>query len=127
VSKQGRADLRSAYLYLVCLVALVMSLVAAVNMVRNTAELVYPNPGIYAFEPPYAPDGEQSDFDPQERERREQAARDAQRRSAVLGLVGSGTMLLLAGPLYLYHWRRVQSELGPVRGRDGDPDTPSRE
>ena len=107
---QERLTLRNVYLYLVCLVTLVMSIFAAVNLVRSTVELLYPDPGYYAYEVP----AKESGISEEEQQRRAQAARDSQRRQAVLGLVGSGTLLLLAGPLYVYHWRRVQSEL-PVR------------
>ena len=43
---------------------------------------------------------------------------DSQRRQAILGLVGSATMLGIAGPAYLYHWRRVQAELSNAEDRD---------
>lgn len=113
---QERLTLRSLYLYLVCLITLVISIFAAVSVVRNTVELAYPDPGYYgapAKEPGLSED---------EQRRQEDLARDSQRRQAVLGLVGSGTLLLIAVPLYAYHWRRVQSER-PVRspGQEGPP------
>lgn len=117
MSHQDRTNLRSVYLYLVCLITLVMVIFAAVSAVRNVVQLAYPDPGAFAFEGPYGPDG-RSEIDEQERERREQAYQDSQRRQAVLGLVGSGTMLLIAGPAYLYHWRRVQNELAESRARE---------
>ena len=101
-----RQRLRSAYLYLVCLVTLVMAVVGAVQTVRGAVELAYPDPGYYGLD--HGPGGEE--LDPQERRRQQEAAQASQRRHAVLGLVGSGTLLLLAGPTYLYHWRRVQCE-----------------
>lgn len=110
MSATDRANLRSVYLYLICLVTLVISIFAAVSVVRNAVELVYPDPGYYGYEPAYGPDGRVEPLDEQERERREQQAEESQRRSAVVGLVGSGSMLLIAGPVYLYHWRRVQAE-----------------
>ena len=42
---QERLTLRNVYLYLVCLVTLVISVFAAVNLVRNTVALLYPTPG----------------------------------------------------------------------------------
>lgn len=109
--------LRSAYLYLVCLITFVMIVFASVSLVRNTVELAWPDTSSFAYEPAYAPDGKQETAD--DRKRREEAVRASQRRQSVLSLVGSGAMLLLAGPAYLYHWRRVQSEqaraaLGPA-------------
>jgi hypothetical protein len=91
-------------------VTLILSIYAAVGLVRSAVQLAYPDPGYFAFEPVYAPDGKGREVDDAEQERRERAARDSQRHQAVLGLVGSGAMLLIAGPAYVYHWRRVQSE-----------------
>ena len=115
---QDRTNLRSVYLYLVCLITLVMVIFAAVSAVRNVVELAYPDPGAFAFEPAYGPEGKE-ELTAQERAEREQSFQDAERRRAVIGLVGSGTMLLLAGPAYLYHWRRVQAELGAARAAEG--------
>lgn len=107
---QERLTLRNLYLYVVCLITLVISIFAAVSVVRNTVELLYPDPGFYGTDPGTSDPGA-SDA---ERARRERLARDSQRRQSVLGLVGSGTMLVIAVPLYAYHWRRVQTEL-PAR------------
>jgi hypothetical protein len=113
VALSDRVTVRNLYLYLVCLVTLVVSLFAAVQLVRSTVGLLYPDPtGFGWYAPVEEPDG--GAVDPQERERREQLARDASTRQSVLDVVGSATTLLIAGPLYVYHWRRVQSEL-PAR------------
>jgi hypothetical protein len=86
----------------------VVSLFAAVSLVRSTVGLFYPDPGYYGYyEPAPGSDG----LSEEEIQRQEEMARDSQRRQEVLGLVGSATTLLIAGPLYVYHWRRVQSEL----------------
>jgi hypothetical protein len=114
VAIQDRFSVRNLYLYLVCLVTLVISIFATVNVVRSAVELLYPDPGYYGFEAP----GKESGLSAEEQRQRVQAARDSQRRQAVLGLVGSGTLLLIAGPVYVYHWRRVQHEL---RSRSPQP------
>jgi hypothetical protein len=122
VAIQDRLTLRNLYLYLVCLVTLVMSIFATVNLVRSTVELLYPDPGYYAYGAPAKEPG----VSEEEQRRRERSARDSQRRQAVLSLVGSGTLLLVAGPVYAYHWRRVQREL-PTRSSPspgGAPPTP---
>jgi hypothetical protein len=106
MASQERLTLRNLYLYLVCLITLVISIFAAVNLVRSTVELLYPDPASYGYEAP----GREPGVDAGDQQRRQRAARDSQRRLAVLGLVGSGTLLLIAGPLYVYHWRRVQTE-----------------
>ncbi len=119
---QERLTLRNVYLYLVCLITLVVSLFAAVQLVRGAVGLAYPDPGYYGgyygYPPPVDESGEQ--ISEAELERQEEIARDSQRRQEILGLVSSGTTLLIAGPLYLYHWRRVQSEL-PQRTAPEEP------
>lgn len=116
-----RVTVRNLYLYLVCLVTLVVSLFAAVQLVRSTVGLLYPDPagyhGYYGYPVP-AEDG--STPSPEEQERQEQLARDSQRHQAVLDVVGAATTLLIAGPLYAHHWRRVQSEL-PSRAGPATP------
>lgn len=112
-----RANLRSAYLYLVCLVTLVLTIFAAVNLVRDVTRLAYPDPGYYGFEVPAKGSGTSE----QDLERQEERARESQRRQAVQGVVGSGAMLIIAVPVYLYHWRRVQEESRPARPVTPDP------
>ena len=119
MATQERLTMRNLYLYLVCLITLVLSIFAAVSLVRNTVELLYPDPGYYGFEAP----GKEPGVSVEEQQRRQHAAQDSQRRQSVLGLVGSGTLLLIAGPLYAYHWRRVQTER-PSRSSQ-PPEAPS--
>ena len=108
-----RRTLRNAYLYLVCLITLVVSLFAAVQLVRASVGVLYPDPGYYGFYPDPT-----VEVDEEEIRRQEEAAEDSMRRQEILNLVSSGTMLLIAGPLYVYHWRRVQAEL-PERPAPG--------
>ena len=105
-----RLSLRNLYLYLVCLITLVVALFAAVQLVRSVVELLYPDPGYYYAEPAIV-DGKEEGISAAEQKRQREIAEDQSRRQAVLGIVGSSTTLLIAGPLYLYHWRRVQQEL----------------
>ncbi len=120
MAAQDRLTLRNLYLYLVCLITLVIAVFAAVQLVRSTVALIYPDPGFYGYYGEPGPGGPSEE----ELQRQEEAARDSERRHAVLSVVGAGTTLLIAGPLYLYHWRRVQSEL-PARGRPEEAGTPA--
>ncbi len=102
----SRWSLRNIYLYLVCLITLIMVIVAAVGLVRSTVELVYPDPGYY-YSGPIEKEGARTEADI----KAEQEAQEEQsRRQAVLNLVGNGAMLLVAGPLYIYHWRKIEVE-----------------
>lgn len=122
MATQDRLTLRNLYLYLVCLITLVIAIFATVSLVRGTVELLYPDPGYYGY---YKPDvtGGNSTVTEQERLRAEQASRDSQRRNAVLGLVGAGAFLIVSVPVYLYHWRRVQEELPSRATPTGEPPT----
>ncbi len=103
----SRWSLRNIYLYLVCLITLIMVIVAAVGFVRNVVEMVYPDPGYY--DRPMM-DGESKVSDEDIAEQRELWEKQ-DRRNTILGLVGNTAMLLIAGPLYLYHWRKIEVEL----------------
>ena len=112
MSLSERLPLPNVYLYLVCLITLVISVFAAVSLVRSAVALAYPGSSYYGYYgPEVSPDG--AGISDEERQRQEELARDSERRQTVLDLVSSGTTLVIAGPLYLYHWRRVQSELSP--------------
>jgi hypothetical protein len=105
MATRDRFLLRNIYLYLVCLISLVITIFAAVNLVSAIVQLVYPDPGYYLYAPAH-----ESGVDPAEQAAREAAALESANRQAVLSLVSAGTMLLIAVPVYLYHWRRVQRE-----------------
>jgi hypothetical protein len=103
VSIQERFSARSLYLYLVCLITLVICIFATINVARSVTNLLYPAP-TSSFGGPVTVNGGPS------LQSTDTAARDAQRRDAVLGLVTSGVTLLVAGPVYAYHWRRIQRD-----------------
>jgi hypothetical protein len=100
--------LRNVYLYVVCLITLVMIIFASVSFVRAVVGLVYPDPGYYS-PLPRAQDGTDM-YDPAEYQKMQDNQRDQAMRQGVLSLVGNGAMLLLAGPLYVYHWRKIERE-----------------
>ncbi|GAC1440200.1 MAG: hypothetical protein NVSMB55_03970 [Mycobacteriales bacterium] len=117
-----RTNLRSVYLYLVCLVTLIIAIFSTVSLVRNVVQLLYPDPGYGGYAVP-AIEGKGTPGAP-DLTRQRQEAQDSQRHQTVIGLVDAGTALLVAGPLYLYHWRRVQLEQpGTRRSAGGEPTT----
>ncbi|MDO9556327.1 MAG: hypothetical protein Q7J82_01925 [Coriobacteriia bacterium] len=105
-----RWSLRNIYLYLVCLITLIMVIVAAVGFVRGIVEFAYPDSYQYGMRP-LDEKGEPAMTD-EEWEREMEAQERSSRRYAVLSLVGNGAMLFIAGPLYVYHWRKIEVEHG---------------
>jgi hypothetical protein len=85
-----------------------VSLFAAVSLVRAVVSVVYPDPYSYGY---YYDPAMEKEIPAEEIERQQEIAEDGARRQAVLDVVSSATTLLIAGPLYVYHWRRVQKEL----------------
>ena len=99
-------SLRDLYLYLVCLITLVIVIFASVNLVRAVIELAYPDPGYY-ITVPVTPDGKPT-ADKAELELQQKNQIQQTTRYSVLSLVSSGTLLLVAGPLWIYHWRKIE-------------------
>ncbi|PKQ20508.1 MAG: hypothetical protein CVT66_05065 [Actinobacteria bacterium HGW-Actinobacteria-6] len=103
-----RWSLRNIYLYLVCLITLIMMIVAAVGVVRSTVELIYPDPG-YFYDVPVEKGGTPG-LTQEQIDRQRESQQQQSQRQGVLSLVGSVAMLVVAGPLYIYHWRKIETE-----------------
>lgn len=120
MSVQTPSTPRRIYLYLVCLITLVMAIVATVNTVKSVVELAYPEPVQAIYPKPVLPESvedSQAEIAARQAEVKNQMENQrlwAQRR-AVLNLVSGGTMLLLAVPIYVYHWRKIERET-PTNG-----------
>ncbi|MHB1295293.1 MAG: hypothetical protein ACYC4R_09910 [Anaerolineae bacterium] len=99
-------SIRSLYLYVVALITLVMIIFSTVNLLRNVVELAYPEPRSEFS----MPKTEEGGLDAEEVRLQQEYQLQWSRRNAVLGIAGNVAMLLLAGPLYLYHWRKIQQE-----------------
>jgi hypothetical protein len=99
---------RNIYMYVVCLITLVIVIFATVNLVRAVVELAYPDPSAYISFP--RPIDDKLGMDQKQWDQQQEYQRQAAQRRAILSLVGNGAMLLLAGPLYIYHWRKIDRE-----------------
>ena len=124
MAAKERWSLRNIYLYLVCFVTLIMVIVAVVGVVRNVAELIYPDPGGYSERIPFPPEDE-DEIDPEILEEERELARDSERRWTILSLVGNVAMLFVAGPVYLYHWRKIETEPDVASTESSAPGTPT--
>ncbi|MHB1017554.1 MAG: hypothetical protein ACYC2X_06685 [Coriobacteriia bacterium] len=104
----NRWSLRNIYLYLVCLITLIMVIVGAATAVRAVVDLVYPDPGYY-MERPVDEDGKPL-YTEEEWADQQSIQKESTLRYAVLSLVGSLSYVFIAGPIYVYHWRKIESE-----------------
>lgn len=105
-----RWSLRNIYLYIVCLITLIMVIVGAAGTVRTIVEFIYPDPGGAMFYPskvePAKQEAEIADLEKQEALQRAQST-----RQSALNLAGNIALVVIAGPLYVYHWRKIEGEL----------------
>ena len=106
----SRWSLRNIYLYIVCLITLIMVIVGAAGTVRTIAEFIYPDPGGALFFPsksePGKAEAERAEFEKQQELQRAQST-----RQSALSLAGNLALVVIAGPLYVYHWRKIEGEL----------------
>ncbi len=115
-------DVRRTYYYLVCFATLIMMIIGSVQLVQNTLDLVFPEEH-YRMSPMdlyqryERPPGEGAMDEPFTREElaqmaEEEAARMERqaRRRALRNLLGNVALILIAAPVYAYHWRMVRAD-----------------
>lgn len=115
-------DVHRTYYYLVCFATLIMMIVGGVQLVRSALDLAYPEEYyrmslIDVYERYQRPGVESAADVPFTREElvemaEEEAARTERqaRRRALRGLIGNIALLLIAAPVYVYHWRKVRTD-----------------
>ena len=117
-------DVRSTYHYLVCFATLLMVVFGTVQVVDQALALAYPRvyePSVVdVYErmrrgprPVDAADAAIADTLSEETlqrmaEEERRRLRESQRRDDLRRLLSNLALVLIAGPLYLYHWRRVR-------------------
>ena len=96
IYQQPKIDWRSLYLYAVCLITLMVCLFSLVSLIRSGVNVAYPDP---AYIDPYnpAPKVDSAVIAAQ--------LKDQNQRQAVKSMIDAVTTLIIAGPLYVYHWR----------------------
>ena len=107
-------NIRTIYLYLVCFVTLIMMIIGTVQTVDAIVTLAYPPPLYYPTPEELkmqAPNQNVPVEVLQERARIEQQRQEQQvRYERVRFLAGALALLVVALPIYMYHWRKVQEE-----------------
>lgn len=113
-------DVRQTYYYLVCFATLLMVIIGTAQAVRNTLDLVLPTdpytpsaldlrerygprPGVAAEDPAYT----REELEEMAREEAERQRRQ-QHRNDLRNLLGNLALVLIAAPVYVYHWRHVR-------------------
>ena len=98
-TNHDRVDWRSLYLYAVCLITLLVVLFSTVSLINAIMNAVFPDPAyvdIYS-KPENSPSADL--LDQQERNNQIQA---------VKRIFTSFITIVVAAPLYLYHWRQTK-------------------
>lgn len=86
-------DWRSLYLYAVSLITLMVCLFSLVSAVRNGILIGYPESGY---------------IDQSATAAAKLSQIDSNRRNSIMNLINDLTTLVIAGPIYRYHWRKTQ-------------------
>ena len=98
-TQHDRIDWRSLYLYAVCLITLLVVLFSIVSLINAIMNAVFPDPAyvdIYS-KPDNSPSADLLD----------QQERSNQIRG-IKSIFTSLTTIVVAAPLYLYHWRQTK-------------------
>ena len=98
-TQHDRIDWRSLYLYAVCLITLLVVLFSTVSLINAIMNAVFPDPAyvdVYS-KPENSPSADL--LDQQERNNQIQA---------VKRIFTSFITIVVAAPLYLYHWRQTK-------------------
>ena len=98
VKREDIIDWYSLYIYAVCLVTLLTCLFSLVSVVRGLVDALWPDPGY--FDPYSVP--KDSALSP---DQIKENLTENNQRQALKGIVNSLTTLIIAGPIYLMHWR----------------------
>ncbi len=114
-------DIRSTYYYLVCFATLLMVIIGGTLVVQRSLDLLLPTesyrptvaememrtqvrPGAEGTSPTVYT---REEIEEMAREEGERLRRDEQRRT-IRSLLGNLALVLIAAPVYLYHWRQVR-------------------
>lgn len=117
--------LKSIYLYLVCLVTLMMIVFGFITFLSNVGRVIFPDQYSYYYQTLMDMESEYVNNKQEvpavtemERIRDERLNNERVRARAYLlrDLIGSLAVWLIPIPFYLYHWRRVKEGLFPVKG-----------
>lgn len=112
----SKFSIRNIYFYLVCFLSIIIFVIGAVQTVGNFLDIVYPDP-----DSPYKLDRfdkqvQAGNLTSEEAEKKAQEILQLEREwnkvRDIKDLAQSITMLVIAIPLFLFHWQRVANQEG---------------
>jgi hypothetical protein len=98
-TQHDRIDWRSLYLYAVCLITLLVVLFSIVSLINAIMNAVFPDP---AYVDIYSKPETQPSADLLDQQERSNQIR------GIKSIFTSLTTIVVAAPLYLYHWRQTK-------------------
>lgn len=108
-------DLPNIYLYLVSFATLMMIIIGTVQLIQATTDFIYPPPSYYPdkTELIMRNKAQNIEMSPQQLEEQVKLEREkwerSQRYNSIRRLINGFSLLVVATPIYLYHWRKIQS------------------
>ncbi|MCL6557379.1 MAG: hypothetical protein K6U74_01010 [Firmicutes bacterium] len=115
-------DVRRVYLYLVCLVTLMMVIMGTVMTIRGVVDFIYPYERTYTPKPYYEaktrlqrePGISDEQYRQQLKEMEQQIAQERraneinEKRNRVRNLINNFALIAVALPIFTYHWRKIR-------------------
>ncbi|MHB1419444.1 MAG: hypothetical protein ACYCX4_07605 [Bacillota bacterium] len=105
-------NIRNIYLYLVAFVTLIMIIVGTAKLIDGIVGIVYLPPNSPAPIISKPPDSTNiTDAEWEARQIKDQEANiQRERYNGIRNSLTSGALILVALPVYFYHWRKIQKE-----------------
>ncbi len=100
-------NIRNIYLYLVCLITLVIFIFAISHMASGLVEIFYQRPVANYYEKPST---DSNVDDKANREKMVEIQRQQDRYYAIKRTIESGIMIFVVVPIYIYHWRKIEKQ-----------------
>lgn len=100
--------LRNIYLYLVCFATLIMTIASTIGLIQSFANMYFPVDYSY-----YSSPGEIGKEVPEQKIITEENKRIQERNRSnenMRQLIGSAAGILVAFPVFIYHWRKIEKE-----------------
>ena len=103
-------SIREIYFYIICLIAIIIFIIGLVGLSDGIINYIKPNTYIYQEKIPYQqqyPDLSDEEIDKLMAQEIENSLNN-ERSSALKSILRNTIMIIIAVPLFAYHWRKAQ-------------------